>query len=109
MGWEKRGKRTYYYRSVREGSRVKKHYYGTGVLGHLAASAAASRRSEAHAVKETEREQRRRLDAVQDLTREFIKACTLLTTAAMLAAGFHRPTRKEWRVWRHGRQFLKNG
>ena len=37
MGWEERRGRPYYYRSVREGKRVRKEYGGGGALGKLAA------------------------------------------------------------------------
>src|SRR5215216_473787 len=37
MGWEERRGRLYYYRSVREGKRVRKEYVGGGALGQLIA------------------------------------------------------------------------
>ena len=39
MAWERRGSRTYYYRCVREGDRVRKVYVGTGPAAHQAAEA----------------------------------------------------------------------
>src|SRR4051812_11444511 len=39
MAWEKRGNKTYFYRSVFRDGKVKKIYYGAGPAGKLAADA----------------------------------------------------------------------
>ena len=39
MSWERRGGRNYFYRSVREGDRVRKVYVGTGPAANQAAEA----------------------------------------------------------------------
>ena len=44
MAWERRGSRSYYYRSVREGDRVRKVYVGTGPTAEQAAEADRRRR-----------------------------------------------------------------
>ena len=35
MAWEKRGDKSYFYRSVRVGGVTRKLYYGGGLLGNL--------------------------------------------------------------------------
>ena len=43
MAWEKRGNRMYFYKSVRYGKRVRKIYFGGGVLGQIAEAAIGPR------------------------------------------------------------------
>ncbi len=107
MAWEKRGKRTYYYRCIRSEGKVKKVYYGTGPVGRVAANIDAVRRAERQAAQQAMKVQADRLDAAVALTRELGRACELLTAATLLAAGFHRPSRHPWRRWRHGRKVLR--
>jgi hypothetical protein len=106
VAWEKRGTRKYFYRSVRTGGRVRKLYYGAGLVGELAASVDALRRAERRAVEQALREERTRLDAAAALTRDLSRGCELLAAATLLTAGFHRPCRHDWRVWRDGRRAL---
>jgi hypothetical protein len=37
MAWERRGKKQFYYRSIRSGGKTKKVYCGGGALGRAAA------------------------------------------------------------------------
>src|SRR5262249_29481944 len=109
MAWEQRGggERTYFYRSIRREGRVKKLYYGAGPVGHLAAEVEALRRAEQRADAEACKAQKGRLDAAVTLTRDLSAGCELLAAAPLLAAGYHRPSRHPWRIWRDGRQALK--
>jgi hypothetical protein len=104
MGWEtrERGGR-YYYRKIREGSRVRSEYVGSGFMGHVANAQTEGDRSK----RETARKMLRReiekqnaidarIDAVCDLTEK-------LVTAALIASGFHQHKR-QWRLKRNGKE-----
>src|SRR4051794_5358156 len=106
MAWEKHGERSYFYRSIRRDSKVKKLYYGAGPTGHLAAEVDALRRAERQAEADARKAQRDRLDAAVALTRDLSAGCDLLAAATLLAAGYHRPSRHRWRTWRDGRRAL---
>ena len=108
MAWEKYGARRYYYRCVRRDGAVKKLYYGAGATGQLAAEVDALRRAEQKAEIETRKAQKDRLDAAMTLTRDLSEGCELLAAATLLAAGYHRPSRHPWRIWRDGRRTLKH-
>jgi len=107
MAWEKHGDREYFYRSVRQDGRVKKIYYGAGPHAKFAASADALRRAERQAEDEKRRSQKEQLETALALSQEFDRLCDLLTNAALLAAGYHRPSRHFWRKWKNGQKILK--
>src|SRR5262245_45454407 len=106
MAWEKHGRRSYYYRSVRRAGKVVKVYHGTGPVGRLAAEVDALRRAEQRAKAEDRKAQNDRLDAAMTLTCDLGRGCEVLAAATLLAAGFHRPSRHPWRIWRDGRRAL---
>jgi hypothetical protein len=106
MAWEKHGERTYFYRSVRRDGKVVKVYYGAGPVGRLAAEVGALRRAERQAEADARKAQEDRLGAAVTLTRDLSEGCELLAAATLLAAGYHRPSRHKWRIWRHGRRAL---
>ena len=99
MSWERRRQQLYYYRARREGGRVIKEYVGSGPAAVAAAKQDLARRAERAAEQE-----RRQLDTI---LREQIAGvgdeADALVSAALLAAGFHRPQRKPWRKRRSRR------
>src|SRR5690349_15188529 len=107
VAWEKHGARRYFYRSVRRGGRVTKVYFGAGPAGEFAAAADALRRTENAAAAESARGARTVLNNAIALTEELCLGCGLLAACALLAAGYHRPSRHAWRVWRNGRRTLQ--
>jgi hypothetical protein len=109
MAWEKRGGRTYFYRSVREGGRVKKLYYGTGEVGKLAAEVDARRRAGRKVEEDARKRRKDQLDTAIAMTHELARGCELLASAALLLAGYHRGQRHRWRPWRDGRRKLREG
>jgi hypothetical protein len=107
MAWEERGQQTYYYRSVRRDGRVTKEYYGAGPVGQFAAGVDALRRAERAAVGDAARAARIRLDEAVALINDLCRGCEVLAVGALLAAGFHRPSRHSWRRWRRGCRTLQ--
>jgi hypothetical protein len=98
MGWEKRERGGLYYtRSKKVDGRVMREYVGGGTLGHIAAlqDAQESRlREEETALWKEERE---RLEALVAPVEDLCEAAETLYRAALLAAGFRRHQRGEWR------------
>jgi hypothetical protein len=58
MAWERRGKRRYFYKSVRVGGKVTKKYYGRGPLAEVAAKGMEVSRLERERLKDVMRAQR---------------------------------------------------
>jgi hypothetical protein len=94
MGWE-RGR--YYTRSRKVNGRVVREYVGTGRVAELAARMDAGKREQRLLVNLDVRRQKDELaslgadlDAVEEMT-------DLVARAALLAAGYRRHNRGEWR------------
>ena len=86
----------YYYRSVREGGRVRKEYVGTGALGEVAAALDELKRRQREEEAAYWREERERLQRSAAFLQELEEAAEILTQAHLIAAGFHK-RRGEWR------------
>jgi hypothetical protein len=99
VAWERRGSKEYYYRSERRGGRPVRRYVGAAAspAATLAAADDDQRRLEREvAARERLAEQARQREVEAPL----VRLCALsdvLTRAALLAAGFHRHHRGEWR------------
>jgi hypothetical protein len=106
MAWEIRAGKSYFYRSVRAEGVVKKVYYGAGEFGQIAASADALHRAERKVAQDTAWRHQELLDDTLKLTLTLTHWCELVASAALHAAGYHRPGRHFWRAWRYGRQIL---
>ena len=96
MGWEERRGRPYYYRSVREGKRVRKEYVGGGALGQLAAQLDELKRLQSKEEEASWREEWDRLQRSAEFLRELEEAAEILSQAQLLADGFHKH-KGEWR------------
>ena len=96
MGWEERRGRPYYYRSVREGKRVRKEYGGGGTLGQLAAQLDELERLQREEEEASWREERERLERSAGFLQELEEAAQILIRAELLVAGFHK-RKGEWR------------
>jgi hypothetical protein len=107
MAWEKRGERSYFYRTIRHGGGWRRVYYGTGPVGQFAAEVDALRRAENQAFVAAAQTARARLEEVISQTLELQRGCELLTSAVLFLAGYHRASRHRWRPWRHGRNALQ--
>jgi hypothetical protein len=94
MGWDK-GR--YYTRSKKVGGRVVREYVGTGETAALIARLDAIERQERRERKDLSREEKAGLDALDADLAALADATDLAARAALLAAGYHRHKRGEWR------------
>ena len=96
MGLEKRNGHVYYYKSRRDGEKVRKVYVGAGDFAHLAAKLDETerlRREEEAAYWDAERE---RLERSAAFLQKLTEAAKVLTRAYLLASGFHQH-KGQWR------------
>ena len=96
--WEnrERGGR-YYTRSRKVDGRVVREYVGAGPLAELAARADSLERERREGEAEARRAEEERLDALEAPVEALCEAAELLARAALVAAGYHRHKRGEWR------------
>ena len=87
---------SYYYRSVREGGRVRKEYVGGGVLGEVAAALDELKRRQREEEVAYWREERERLERSAAFLHELAEATEVLLRAQLLASGFHKH-KGQWR------------
>jgi hypothetical protein len=87
---EKRGGNIYYYRSIREGDKVRKVYVGAGELARIAHESDLLRRSGQEAERERHREELERLAAFAVPVEEVSEAAQIFARAHLIASGCHR-------------------
>lgn len=97
MGWEKRGGQAYYYTAERVGGRVVKRYVGAGPMAELAARLDTLKQNERDEAIEAVRRTRDELAALDAALAPLHELADAATTAALVAAGCHRPKRGKWR------------
>ena len=101
MGLEKRNGHVYYYKSRRDGEKVRKVYVGAGDFAHVAAQldeAERLRRKEEVAYWQAERE---RLEQSATFLQELTEAAEVLVRAHLLASGCHQH-KGQWRRRQRG-------
>jgi hypothetical protein len=96
VAWELQGNRRYYYRSRREGRRVRREFLGRGPEAELAAALTEFRRRQRQAQRDARRADRERWVAASAPLGRLIALTELLTEAALAAAGYHGH-KGEWR------------
>jgi hypothetical protein len=96
MAWERRGNAPYY-TAERVGGRVVKQYVGTGPAAELAAELDAVRQQERSEAAEREARERDQMAALEAVLTPLNELADALGTAALVAAGYHRPKRGPWR------------
>ncbi len=98
MGWEtrQRGGR-YYTRSRKVNGRVVREYVGGGAIGQLAARLDAQDRASRRAERAQFDILTFEAEAVGEALAELDGICETLARCALLAAGYHRHHRGEWR------------
>jgi len=87
---ERRDRRLYYYRSVRDGEKVRKVYVGSGEIARISHEGDILRRTGREAEKEQEKEELERLEALAAPVLELSEAAEILARAHLIAAGYHR-------------------
>jgi hypothetical protein len=87
----------YYTRSRKISGRVVREYVGTGLVGELAAAADAQARAERRSQDARQQAEQERIEAAIAPLEEFYDTVETLTRASLLAAGYHRHHRGEWR------------
>jgi hypothetical protein len=103
MALEERGYSTYYYRSCREGKRVKRRYVAAGYAARLAAALDSHCRVRKRLAREVPQAAGDAWDAACGPLDKLIAVTDLLVTATLLAEGFHRHKQGEWRRRRETR------
>jgi hypothetical protein len=96
VAWEKRGGKLYYYRSVRDGERVKKEYLGRGELAETIAHADETIRRHREERRAQEMAEREILEDLAAPTLEVREAARVLARASLVALGYHEH-HGEWR------------
>jgi hypothetical protein len=98
MGWQhRRNGRQYYYRRVKQDGVWRTEYLGRGPKAMEAAAAAQRALAEEQARMHAEADWALLLAGPTDRSRQLRRWVRLLVEAAMLAAGYHRPSRHAWR------------
>ena len=90
MALERRNGNLYYYRSVRDGKKVRKVYWGSGELARIAHEREImSRAAREHERRESAKELER-LEALAAPLLELSEAAEILVRAQLIDAGYHR-------------------
>jgi hypothetical protein len=93
---ERRDGRLYYYRSVRDGERIRKVYVGAGEFARICSETDLLRRSSRRAHRERERAELERLKGLVALLEEVSEAAKVLLIAHLVDGGY-RKRKGEWR------------
>src|SRR5215218_7780112 len=98
MGWESRGRgtRRYYTRSQWVDGRVVREYFGSGVLGEIAALEDEYKRRQREEEAACWKEEKQSLEAGAAFLDELAQAAEVLLRAQLLASGFHQH-KGQWR------------
>ena len=98
MGWERRQRGgRYYTRSRRVAGRVLREYVGGGDLGEAAAALDESERLQRATARQRLLDERQRIDAVSAEVTAIADLAEALARAALVAAGYRRHDRGQWR------------
>ena len=96
MGWKTINGRRYYYKSEREGGRVKTTYFGAGESGLLISLLEREDRAEREAERDERRAEREENRAEEKAVADWFDDVQAVADAAMIAAGFHKH-KGQWR------------
>ena len=96
MGWKTINRRRYYYKSERDGGRVKTTYVGPGESGVLFSLLALEDRAEREAEREQRKFEREEFEAEEKTVADWFDDVQAAAEDAMIAAGFHKH-KGQWR------------
>jgi hypothetical protein len=103
MSWDRKGPcGPYYYRSTRQGDKVRKVYLGRGPRAEAAARRVEARRQARQAERAACRRDVAKVAAAEQALVDLTALARHLVRAALVAAGFHE-RRGQWRKKRNGR------
>ena len=100
MGWQQRGEKRYYYRSVWQDGRSVCTYLGAGDVAELAATADALRRVQREIDARRWQQEQERRAAAEALLIELCEQSDRLVRGTLLVAGFQQHARGSWRFKR---------
>jgi hypothetical protein len=93
---ERRNGQLYYYRSVRDGEKVRKRYVGAGEVARICYETDILQRTSRRTQRERERAELERLEGLVALVEELSEAVEVLVTAHLVDGGY-RKRKGEWR------------
>jgi hypothetical protein len=96
MGWKTIKGRRYYYKSEREGGRVKTTYFGAGESGLLMSLLQLEDRAEREAEREKRQADKEEFETEEKAVAEWFDDVQAVADAAIVAAGFHKH-KGQWR------------
>jgi len=96
VGLEKRNGHVYFYKSRRDGEKVRKVYVGAGEFAHVAAKLDEAKRQQREEEVAYWKAERERLEASAAFLKELEEAAEVLTRAHLLASGCHQH-KGQWR------------
>jgi hypothetical protein len=96
MGWKRINGRSYFYKSERQGGRVKSVYFGAGESGSLMAQIMGTERLERVIERERIREEREEANTEERSIAEWFDGVQIVADGGMIAAGFHKH-KGQWR------------
>ena len=96
MGWKTINGRRYYYKSKREGSRVKTTYFGAGESGVFISLLDAEDREEREEERKRRRDEREESALEEKFIVDWFDSIQVEADAVMIAAGYHKH-KGQWR------------
>ena len=101
MAWEERERGgRYYYRSVRDGERVRKKYVGRGETAEILARGDETIRLVRKLERDNGQEELERMEELAAPLLEAAELAEILARAHLVAGGYHRHKGSEWRLRR---------
>ena len=106
MGWERRGSKTYFYRSEWSEGRARNKYVGRGPLVELLADEIENQRSKQCRERQELRAIGESLRPVDELMRQLDRGAARLVEAEVWSLGFYR-SHRNWRGARRARRLAR--
>lgn len=98
MAWEQKNGCRFFTHSYRVNGRVRRWYYGTGVIGDFAEAVMTMRRTSRQSTTAARQANQQNWDAATTRLRDLIAATNHLIASSLLTAGYYQHDHGEWRV-----------